>query len=172
MIERLETELLHKESPDLRWRMAAALAWCAAASSLACLAVYRHQLQASQEQLATQVQAREAARQLQQESEYDAHAAQLQAVAQLPWPQALTALEQVRPVGVRVAAIEMTARTGSLQLDVELAAQVSLASYLQRLNEKTSAWEWLPLMTSAGDANGRSAVIIARSRGRVPAAPP
>lgn len=156
----------------MAWGRAAVLVSVAAAFSLACLATYRHQVQEAQQELATQVREREALQQVHQHPERRVYDEEALALVELPWPQALTAVEQVRPVGVRVAEIVMMASTRSLQLEVELSGQVSLASYLQRLNAATIAWEWVPVTTSIRDAHGRSAVIIARLRGRVPTASP
>ncbi len=77
---------------------------------------------------------------------YDASARQMLKERQMPWPAALTAIENVAMVGVTATAIEFAGGDGTVQLEVAFAEHAKLLEYVDALNAglepSAQGWRW------------------------------
>jgi hypothetical protein len=77
---------------------------------------------------------------------YDASARQMLKERQMPWPVALTAIENVAMVGVTATSVEFAASEGKVQLEVLFSEHAKLLEYADALNAglepSARGWRW------------------------------
>lgn len=87
---------------------------------------------------------------------YDASARQMLKERQMPWPAALTAIENVAMVGVTATAIEFATGDGTVQLEVAFAEHAKLLEYVDALNagleSSAQGWRWAIRQTQTNTA--------------------